>query len=443
MGDRHDGIRPSIGSLMQFETDLPEEHKCFVSKSKIFQGTGTNYIIMQLPWMVEVLQETAIGFQTDTSEGSILEHDLFDGTCDLHMISAYSAILKRWVPVLLAIIFGRSADDYKPCFEAVFDSYEADSWEDFINHDENFCGFSRDWSEAERKAISEALKEFALCKFNKTLTDEEVGSFQRSCMVHFERSFRRVLKNGNIIPAEEADEARKLVDNLKDPDSSFSDFRKSIEKLCEKFPRAKGWISWYLEPKKAKSFFPACQKFTERENERFDKLSKDTNAQENLIKQWTEQWQPGRTKGKNKNNITETILKCYKWMNSWGRDYDLVQNGMSTRYNQFPRSDGKTKRTKRHKNDGRPKDTTSALLGSQIKNHLKNKKKKEKANPDKEEEDPRVMATGDLRVDRIIKQHPQEDFSWLQDLPQNEIPELLPPGNVSLKANGPDWAIGP
>ena len=120
-----EGMRGSIGSLFELNSDIPETFFIKVDlKSK-----DANVISVQSPYMKAILNEQNSGLQTDTVEGVIQDRSYTKGPVDIHITSAYDSILQRWVPVLVSIIFGRTKKHYSSHWLTLFESYEnAQTW---------------------------------------------------------------------------------------------------------------------------------------------------------------------------------------------------------------------------------------------------------------------------------------------------------------------------
>jgi len=166
--------------------------------------TNHNIITMQTPYMKAVLNEAVSGLQSDTVEGVIHDLEYGGGTVDLHITSALDPYLKRWVPVLISIIFGRAAPVYFSHWVSLFDSYEkVETWEDFANI---FPGITMDWSVAMEQSFFDALLEHAHSHLgNMDIERSDLHAFTRKCQVHFKRIVTRILKNAKLVPPRQRD----------------------------------------------------------------------------------------------------------------------------------------------------------------------------------------------------------------------------------------------
>ena len=125
-----------------------------------------------------LLNEAPCGLETHTVEGFLYDKD-YNHNVDLHITAAYDPLLCRWAPVLVSILFGRDTAHYKIHWMCLFGSIEASSWDDFIL---SFIGNVSDFSEALSKSFTEALKEFAVTNFGKTLQTKDTNHFYKSAI---------------------------------------------------------------------------------------------------------------------------------------------------------------------------------------------------------------------------------------------------------------------
>ncbi len=295
-----------------------------------------------------------VGLESDTVEGVIDDRDYKKGTVDMHFTSAYDKILQRWVPIMISIIFGRTKKHYYRHWKCLLEVYQAAVKE---NQDifDLFPGITLDWSDAEGSSLIAALRD--LTKNDKK---PQVHAWLKKCAVHFKRSLHRVVTNGGVIPRDQQDKFLELVDILVGNKTTFRQFTKACSEIARKFTKATPWLSWYLHLDRAMSFFPACQAFTKDEQKNWKKLPIDTNAQENVGKQFQE------ANGK-KLSINGAIICSWKFANSRAQDRAAKLRGLSTNYAGFKRSLFKESKKRKKRNnpvqDHRPPDTSDALLG--------------------------------------------------------------------------------
>ena len=343
------GIANSMASLFQLNKDIPDTFIVDLDG----MTKDAMIITLQSPHMRHVLNEVSGGLQSDTVEG-VIDDPNYEGNIDIHFTSAYDEVLLRWVPVLTSIIFGRSKTNFRPHWRVLFQAYEGvNTWDEFM---EIFPGITMDWSEAEGESFLEELVEFSKGSLH---SKDEAVVFLKKCSVHFKCSVTRIVHNGRIIQNDEQEsEFRGYINTLTNVDTTPDKFVRVCNTFASRFPKAVKWISWYLHPRRAASYFPACQThFNLQERTKHSKLCPTTNAQENIGKQFQELFMVNR-----KMTLNEAVLNSWKFANCFQLDREAAEKGLSIKYSMFP-SPGKSlkKNKKRVKNDGHPPDTTKTL----------------------------------------------------------------------------------
>ena len=155
---------PDIFDFLKFEDN-------FIRK---FDVLGKNpHIILQDDDMIKQLSEGGSPMQTDTVEGFLVEHSM-QKIPNLTITSGYDFILERWVPLVISILFGKTANDYKNHFDYIFANFLRDSWDDF---EADFPGNTSDFSAALHKGFQESLKEFAYKKYHVEVTNSDMVKF--------------------------------------------------------------------------------------------------------------------------------------------------------------------------------------------------------------------------------------------------------------------------
>ena len=173
-----------------------------------------------------------------------------------------------------------------------------------------------------------------------------IEKFYAFCEVHFDRSVCRVSRIHAVVPSQRKKEFRDKVAELKRTDISLEEFYATVDYLQTEFPKCKNWLGWYLHPNRGKSIFPALATVN------FAGTVHNTNAQESMgrtIQMTCEQTKP---------NIAQLYFHLFKLACKFDMEYSCVSMGEPTRY-------GKVRKKQSRANDGRPPDTTEALLGSQ------------------------------------------------------------------------------
>jgi len=359
----------------------------FIQSSSL--GGKDGHICMQNKGMLKLLSEMASPMQTDSVHGFVYYHsdalpqsflyeskdpalrskaDYSNEEINITFTSIFDDVLGRTVPVLVSLLFGKTADHYKAHFLQLFESLQVSTFEEF---EEKFKGTTADMSAAELGGFMQALREFVEVKFGKEHTHKaNVQKFYKFCRVHFIRSLTRVARNGAVIQPREEKNFKDDVMSLLDI-QDFNEFERAILTFKQRYPRANKWISWYLLPQRAQIMFPACKTITAEDETNFRALSDNTNAQENLGGDFK------KTHDKAKISVGQAIEHAYRWCFSFFVDRNLELRGFNTRYSRGKLSSHKKSRKKQWKNDGRPPDTTKELVGVSTRRGRKNKGLKE------------------------------------------------------------------
>ena len=275
------GVRNSSGAFHQLMKEIKT-----IDPSFIVEYDPGHIITLQSKPMKALLHEGASTLQSDTVEGAIADHD-YPGNVDVHFTSIYDQLLHKWNPVLISIIFGRTKEHFANHWSSLLNSLSDDVNANWKSFSEKFPGVTMDWSDAMGQSFLDALMRHAAVKLGKKdITREETRSFSRKCYVHFKRSFHRVLSNGSVVPKGKEHKLERMVEKLMDSETNFHSFQKTVKSIVRQFPKTTSWIMWYLHPDRATSFFPACQNFNEKEEERFNSMVTSTNAQENVGKRY-------------------------------------------------------------------------------------------------------------------------------------------------------------
>ena len=176
------GIEGSFAALAQFAKGVHEE---FIVDTKMSKDVAI--VSLQTDYMRTVLEEATSGLQSDTVEGVICDAG-YDGNIDIHFTSSFDAILGRWVPVLISLIFGRNKDHYNAHWSLLFNSYGPtinSSWSNFVK---TFPGVTVDWSDALGFSFLEALHSHGKDVLKEeSLEKADVTHFLKKCDVHFKR----------------------------------------------------------------------------------------------------------------------------------------------------------------------------------------------------------------------------------------------------------------
>lgn len=328
----------TIGSLLEFNHQLGE--KVFIRGSSICPDAG--FILMQTKKMMQHLTTSLDHpLQTDSVHDMIQDAE-FKSEVNITFTSSYDASLGRTVPLLISILFGKTALHYQKHFEGLFSCLKYTSFQDFHN---NWPGMTCDFSQAEQNGFLAALKSYVAVQFPDSEAEVRNPDFMRFCEVHYKRSATRIRRNGNIIPrARENDFYNDAIDLLRVQD--FQIFSGQVLKMFSDYPRAKTWLQWYLQKDRAPLLYPACD--SKCDLARLSAMSPDTNAQESLGNDFK------RCAPKIPVSIMEAVKHAWRYCLRIEEDTEKINNGARIRY----------RRRECYVNDGRAPDTTEAVLGA-------------------------------------------------------------------------------
>ncbi|KAF9986466.1 hypothetical protein BGZ65_007520 [Modicella reniformis] len=179
--------------------------------------------------------------------------------------------------------------------------------------------------------------------------------------------------NGGIVPPPKEQEFYDTVFTMLDQGKTKNEFDSVTSNILSEYPTIKNWMNWHLHLDRGKLISPALSSFDN------SKMSKDTNAQENLGGDFK------RCAPKGQLNIMETLIHAYRYLVNIQMEYNLKAAGASARYEHRKR---KTK--KAYENDGRAPDTTAKLLNRKPERHKQSERPKGSKN--------KVPKIGDLDI---------------------------------------------
>lgn len=325
--------KSTLGSLATWEQQMEQD---MIQSSSI--GHRVGHICIQTAFMRDRAKSVDCCMQSDSVHGFISDDHFKE--INVTFTSIYCQIVRRTIPLVITVLFGKTQFHYERHFLVLFKSLPFKSWKEF---EEGFGGMTCDFSEAERLGFESALREHFALDIDKDIGLER---YYRFCEVHFKRTLTRVRSNSAYVPHLKEMEFYRDVLGLLEPDRSRESFDVLVTHIRKSYPNAKGWLNWHMHESRGKHIFPAM---TEHD---FSRLSKDTNAQESLGRDFQQ------TAIKKKLTIMETLDHSYRYMTSIKWDYNMSLEGMPLRYH--PRK----KKANVFSNDGRPPDTTKKLLGA-------------------------------------------------------------------------------
>ncbi len=142
-------------------------------------------------------------------------------------------------------------------------------------------------------------------------------------------------------------------------ENSFDKFEDIVNEILSKFPKCKGWLGWYLDPKRAPHLFPACNRSFSNllTKDRFDSLCKDTNAQEgfgHLLKQWVGQHE----------TFESLLMNLIEFVKQYDSAMRLQRAGLNQNYGRATRANKKRHGVKEPKKNYKAPDTYRDVMMS-------------------------------------------------------------------------------
>ena len=145
------------------------------------------------------------------------------------------------------------------------------------------------------------------------------------------QSVTRISRNGSIISLNLQYRFKKDVQQLQNEDK-YDSFENLCYSFFKKYPKAKSWLCWYLQPDRARIMFPACKDMRDEYEQHYLKLSKDTNAQESLGRDF-KRHAPTPTM-----SVGDVISWTLRYCKSIERDRKMVLLGAPIKYGCFLRN---------------------------------------------------------------------------------------------------------
>ncbi|POW02868.1 hypothetical protein PSTT_11511 [Puccinia striiformis] len=304
-------------------------------------GEGQEHYTFQTRWMSQMLLSRREEGNKLYSGGLISDVTYkFFKNGYLLTTSIYCDDINRWIPVQLSWILGLSESYYEIHFTVLFRQFLLPSI-----------------SPASVKLWPLAFRTEALKKL-------------KGCREHFCQSIIRVQGNRQVLRADQVDAFVDMAMALIELDLDGRTHEERIDEMRRIFPNIKRWLDWWTMADVAAILFPSCRKMLEDCPDGDDGLPSSTNAQESMHRVYYIAGKKTMLKG---------MIKLYAFVIALERDHSMVMKGMPIKYGgqlkkvvDVSESIGWKKPTKRQraavneytaKNDGRPPDTTAALLG--------------------------------------------------------------------------------
>ena len=179
--------------------------------------------------IVKYLQDpNYYAFQSDSIEGWVQSQT--HSSINVTATSAYSTILQRHVPVLLSIMFGRSADHYAAHFRTLLNGI---GYTDYTDFQEKFPGNISDFSLAEKAGWELAIR--SIYNIGPKVEDIELEKTYKCCRVHFSNSCMRVKKSHRLVPRHKLEVFDGMIKTLLSKDINDDTFYETIQAFRNNF----------------------------------------------------------------------------------------------------------------------------------------------------------------------------------------------------------------
>ncbi|KAF6749824.1 hypothetical protein DFP72DRAFT_818408 [Ephemerocybe angulata] len=286
----------TLSSLSDKDSGAP-----FLVASSINSPT---HMIFQTPWMRDCLNEAVHEWETEPL-GTDGRHGLVTDANesyfnDGHLVTtcAFNSVLLAWVPVLYTWILRQDANHYRPHFQYLFKGIVDCLGQ--TQFDKKYLLNVMDFSQGQRRAHADEYAETVLgimrnqgrlYQLDQTAVDaqrtaliSEAEAAQLGCVIHFERSVKRLCQTHALVDPSDEPQFRALLQALrsKDPDE-MKDFDHNASNLRKDFPEVASWIDWWLQPAIASMIFPARSSVPEDTRNQVPATSNAVEHQHSLL----------------------------------------------------------------------------------------------------------------------------------------------------------------
>ncbi|EGG06901.1 uncharacterized protein MELLADRAFT_86319 [Melampsora larici-populina 98AG31] len=274
--------------------------------------------------------------------------------------SMYSEVMHRWIPIQLTWMWGLDVNHYRAHFTTLLKQiYDAE----LSFHERDLLSQQVvDFSAAQKKGFIAAYMDV----FNERDPAKALDKL-KGCHEHYRQSITRVKKNWNIVDASQVGNFEHLAYDLLEPvqpgGKSLGD---KFDHIFRLFPKAKAWLDWWNTADIHSMLFTARVRLPLDDPPLPDEPEADvpdtTNGQESMHRQYY-------ILSSGQYTIMQGFIQLLLFVKSLNRDYDQLRRGIPVKYGSNWDSVVETlgwskERTRRRPdvNDGRPPDTTEALL---------------------------------------------------------------------------------
>jgi hypothetical protein len=292
---------------------------------------------------------------------SLSKSKYLQGNVWVTMTSTYDVHLCKQVPCLVTVHLGMTTRDYECHFDTDNSNFH------HLKHDVNdsiehlmsrYPGHTMDMSGALYKGWVNSFKRMCQDIFGiADIPDEALQSILRLCTVHFKMNARRVSNISRCVHPNKARQFRKMCRELIREDITFDYFEETVMNIAKEFRKTRGWLAWYLHSFRAPHLFPACNQsrnYTEFLG-RFEKLEKDTNAQEGFggfLKTWVG----------TKQSMKDLLWSIFEFVQTYDTSMRLQRMGLDQSYSIATRANKKKHGKREKKTNYKGPDTYKDLV---------------------------------------------------------------------------------
>ncbi|EGF98492.1 uncharacterized protein MELLADRAFT_95666 [Melampsora larici-populina 98AG31] len=272
--------------------------------------------------------------------------------------SMYHSTLRRWIPIQLTWLYGLSEEHYFAHFNTLMKQIKKAQL--LPEERDTLVRQVVDFSAAQKNGFIRAYMKVFDCTDRK----EALGKL-KGCQEHFRQQVTRLKKNHKIVPLHLQEDWVRLTECLLHKDVPGKDtYEQNVQTLRRLFPAAKRWLDWWQASDIEAMLFRSRRKQIDDDG-LCDDLPDTTNAQESMHRVYYMIAESNCT-------IQIGLVQLYAFVKSLERDHEDLLRGVSIEYGSTRNYEkvattlGWTKKNRNRKdkhNDGRPPDTTQALLG--------------------------------------------------------------------------------
>ena len=178
--------------------------------------------------------------------------------------SLYCPLLKRWILILITVIFKEDKIHYKEHFKYLFQWVDKRCESEAKNHDD-FYAQVIDFSMAKRRGFIDAFVEHKLKKINlssysqvlldshKTHLENEALNYLKGCQEHYQQSVTRIARNHEIVKHEDSAIFQSMALKLLKLD--IMEFFNKVEEIKKNWSNVVTWLEWWVYTDAGKILF--------------------------------------------------------------------------------------------------------------------------------------------------------------------------------------------